>query len=125
MFKGFIRKSDIILLAVLVVVGIASSVYLTFSESVGQTVRLKLNGELYASYSLVEDKVIEVNEDGMHNTVVIKDGKVKVTKSNCTNKVCVRHSEIDSAGESIVCLPHKLVVSIEARGGGKYDTISS
>lgn len=125
MFKGFIKKADIILLAVLVVIGITSSVYLTFSKSSGETVKIKLNGELYASYSLTENRVVEISENGMHNTVVIKDGKVKVSKSDCANQVCVRHSEIKSGGESIVCLPHKLVVSIESSGGDKYDTISS
>ena len=125
MLKGFIKKADIVLFVVLVVIGLASSVYAVMSKSAGETVNIKLNGELYGTYSLLEDRSIEIKDGDKSNTVVIKDGTVKVTESNCTNQVCVRHGKISSAGESIVCLPHKLVVSIEVRGGGKYDTISN
>ncbi len=61
-----------------------------------------------------------------YNTVRIKDGKVSVTEASCKNQVCVKHAAISAAGESIVCLPNRLVVSIEGSGeGGGYDTITS
>ena len=36
--------------------------------------------------------------------------------SDCHNQVCVNHKPISRSGESIICLPHKVVVQIE---GGK------
>ena len=34
-------------------------------------------------------------------------------KADCPDQVCVRHSAISRNGESIICLPHEVVVSIE------------
>ena len=63
-----------------------------------------------------------------YNVVVIKDGKVSVTEASCKNQVCVKHSEISLSGESIVCLPNRLIVRIEGGSdeeGGGYDTVTS
>ena len=139
--KEYIRKADIILLVVLVIAGLAVSAVLAMSHSDGDTVIIESGGDLYATYSLFEDRTVEVpapaslpgvkaaNKSGTaaHNVVKIKDGKVSVTEASCLNQVCVHHSEISRSGESIVCLPNRMVVRIEGgRGeGGGYDSVTS
>ena len=46
------------------------------------------------------------------NVIEIKDGKVYVSEADCPDKLCVKQGPISKAGETIVCLPHKLVVRI-------------
>lgn len=46
------------------------------------------------------------------NIIMIENGKVSVIDANCPDKICVEHKEIDSVGETIICLPHKLIVEI-------------
>lgn len=68
-----------------------------------------------------------------YNVVEISGGSVRVSEASCKNQVCVHHSSISRPGESIVCLPNRLVVRIDAGGGesdgngegGGYDTITS
>lgn len=48
--------------------------------------------------------------DGL--TVHISDGKVWVTEANCDDKTCEHTGKISRAGQSIVCLPNGIVVSI-------------
>lgn len=68
----------------------------------------------------------ECTQYSNYNTVEIKGGSVSVTEASCKNQVCVRHGSISSPGESIVCLPNRLVVSIEGSGkGGEYDSVTS
>ena len=122
--KKYIKKADIILLIVLIVIGLASTVFITMSKSNGSTVIIEQNGKMYGKYSLFEDKTIEIKGDKTSNIVQIKDGKVKMTESTCKNQVCVRHSEISSGGESIICLPNRVVVRIEGKGGG-YDAVTN
>ena len=146
--KQFIRKADIILFIALVAVGLAASAILTMSHAdagSGAKVIIESGGSLYARYPLSEDRVVVVpapkqgrvdapsadsdapasEQYDYYNVVEIRDGKVSVTEASCKNQVCVRHGSISKAGESIVCLPNRLVVSIENSEGGGYDEVTS
>ena len=126
--KKYIKKADIILFVVLVVLGIACTVGLAVTRTSGSTVVIERNGELYATYSLNENRTIEISADARDevcNTVVIKDGTVYMESASCHNQVCVKHSAISLAGESIICLPNKIIVRIEgSKSGGGYDAIT-
>lgn len=118
-----IKKADIILFICLILIGGALS-YLAFSgSSTGDLVVVKVNGEIYGKYSLTKDRIITVNRDGHMNKITIKGGKVQVSKSNCKNQVCVKQGSISSTHQSIVCIPNRVVVSIEGKDG-EYDVIS-
>ena len=144
--KKYIRKADIILFVVLVIAGLAASAVLAMSHSGGDTVIIESGGELYATYPLAEDRVVIVpspqekvlpahqpddskpaSEQFTHyNVVTISGGKVLVSEASCKNQVCVKHSGISLSGESIVCLPNRLLVRIEGGGkGGGYDSVTS
>ncbi len=148
--KQFIRKADIILFIVLVVTGLAASAALSLSHSEaesGAKVIIESGGSLYARYPLSEDRTVVVpapkqlkvdapaadpdapasSQYDYYNVVVIRGGKVSVTEASCANQVCVKHGEISRAGESIVCLPNKLMVRIEnsSEEGGGYDSVTS
>jgi len=122
--KQYIRKADILLLIVLIITGLAATAFITMSRSDGDTVVITSGGELYGEYSLYEDREITVKSGDESNTVTISGGSVSVSEATCRNQVCVRHSAISQSGESIVCLPNRLVVRIEGKGGG-YDSVTS
>lgn len=117
------KKADIFLLIVLLIVGLVSTFAISSASDLGTQVKISIAGELYGTYSLDEDRTITIISDDSYNEVVIKDGKVFMSDANCPNKICVKHSPIDSTGESIVCLPNKVLIEIV--GGEKYDAISS
>ena len=148
--KQFIRKADIILFIVLVAIGLAASAALTLSHGEagsGAKVVIESGGDLYARYPLAEDRTVvvpapkQVASDApaadpdseasaqydYYNVVVISGGTVSVTEASCKNQVCVKHGVITRPGESIVCLPNRLVVRIEdgSEEGGGYDSVTS
>ena len=55
------------------------------------------------------------------NCVAVADGKVTVSEADCATQVCVHHRAIFRVGESIVCAPHGLVVTVV--GGDAEDTV--
>ena len=58
------------------------------------------------------------------NRVVISHGEVCVTEADCPDKLCVKQGKIHNHGQTIVCLPHKLVVEIEGGKAPEYDVVS-
>ncbi len=55
-------------------------------------------------------------EDGAYNLISVIDGKVTMEAADCRDQICVNHKPIMSERESIICLPHKLVIEIEGNG---------
>ena len=148
--KQFIRKADIILFIVLVITGLAASAALTLShDEAGSNAKviIESGGDLYARYPLSEDRTVvvpapkQISVDApaadpdesasaqydYYNVVNISGSKVSVTEASCKNQVCVKHGAISRPGESIVCLPNRLVVRIEngSEEGGGYDSVTS
>ncbi len=80
-----------------------------------------IDGQLYGKYPLSEDMELKITQDnGEYNILHIEDGYASVTEASCRDKICVNHSHIHYSGDTIVCLPNKVVVSIE---NGEEDDI--
>ena len=106
------KKRDIILVvSLLVVAGIVFLIF-NFNNKSGKTVIITENGSTYGTYSLSENKEIDIKTDFGHNKVVIKDGKVHMEEADCPDKYCVKQGKITKTRQNIVCLPHKIVVEI-------------
>lgn len=125
MIKGFFKKADIFLFVAIIVVGLAAAAWLAFHSESGDKVNISVDGKPYATYRLSENRNVVVRRGGKVNIITIHDGKVSMSEASCSNQVCVQHRAISATGESIICLPNKVVVSIEGKGENKYDTISS
>ncbi len=57
-----------------------------------------------------------------YNLVSVRDGAVSVEAADCRDQICVRHKPISKAGESVICLPHRLIVEITGAGRTDDDT---
>lgn len=55
---------------------------------------------------------LKLAEGTSYNLLSVSDGKVVVESADCKDQICVRHKSVSSKGESIICLPHRLVVEI-------------
>lgn len=118
------HKNDVLLMAALLALGGGLALFLLATRQAGGTVRVRIGGETVMELPLDQDARIVLGEGGHTNTLVIEDGAAQVTAADCPDQVCVRHGAIRYAGESIVCLPHKLVVSIEGGQGSGVDIIA-
>lgn len=120
-----IKKADIVLFFVLLAVGLAISWVSLNSGQTGDKVRISVGGETYGVYDLAQDRTIQVRQNGHTNNIIIEGGHVSMASSDCANQVCVNTGAIYLAGDSIVCLPNRVMVEIlsESKGGG-VDVIS-
>jgi hypothetical protein len=105
------RRNDRVLFALLIVAGVILFFAIDFVKADGASVDVHVDGKVAASYPLSTDREVELGYNG-HNSLVIKGGLAKVTDADCPDKLCVRQKAISKEGETIVCLPHRLVVKI-------------
>lgn len=64
-------------------------------------------------YDSVPDLVSAVPEGNSYNLLAVSETGVSMEASDCPDQICVHHIPISGGGESIICLPHKLVVEIQ------------
>lgn len=108
-------KNDIVLAVVIVLLATAGLLLFNLLKTEGEYVSVKIDGVEKYRYSLEEniDTVIYSGENNEYeNRLVVKDGVAYVSQANCPDKICVGHRAVSKVNESIVCLPHKLVVEI-------------
>ena len=80
-----------------------------------------VDGEKLCEYPLSQDTTEKIElGNGSYNILTISEGYADVTEASCPDQICVHHNHIRYLGETIVCLPNKLVVEIE---GGESNGI--
>ena len=111
------KRNDFILAAVILVIAVAGLLIMNFTKAQGDFAVVRIDGAEKYRYSLSENVSLDIvtGEDGENvNTLVIKDGEAVMTEADCPDGICVAHRPIKNTGESIVCLPHKIVVEIQS-----------
>ena len=81
-------------------------------ETKGDQVQITVNGEIYGTYPLEKDQTIEVTEGEFHNVIRIEDGQAYMEEADCPDGYCKEQGRISGQKQTIVCLPHKLVVEV-------------
>ena len=94
-------------------------IMLLLGNSHGNRVFITVDGNEFGMYNLNENKRIEVSE---HNIVVIEGGKVYMEWADCPDKLCINQGKIAKTGQTIICLPNKVMVTIKGEAG-EYDAI--
>lgn len=125
-------RNDIILISVIVIISVAllliwKLVYLKGQDTDSDAcVEVTIDGRSYGTYPLSNDDTIEIkNGDGdVTNTLVIKGGVADMTSADCPDHLCVKQKAISKEGESIICLPNKVVVTVKSDTKSDIDSIS-
>lgn len=125
-YNSKLTKIDFIMMAVILI--IASSLFIFYKSTQKEAgfVRIKINNKLIREQALDKNDAFEVTDNhGGVNKIVIANSSVKVTEANCSDLVCTYQKPISKSGESIICLPHKLVVEVYSKDDDGLDSISN
>ena len=123
-FSG-LRKRDLILFAAILLIAGAGFLInrLLFAEPAAvvevavinensdKTVLERFDLSKNTVYTIVTDPLAGETEPGQ-NYLAIENGKVWISEANCPNQDCVQKGTISQSGEMLVCLPHRVTVSI-------------
>lgn len=121
-----VTKADVILIGLLLLAGVVSLLVVrVFVQKGGTTVQILSDGELYGTYELKQDQRVPIRKNGkVINTLEIAQQKAKMIQADCPDQLCVHQKAISRQGETIVCLPHKIVVQIAGGQDAGLDSMS-
>ena len=109
------KRNDLLLIGCLLALGIFSFLsvewYKTSTTKNAQVV-VFVDGTETGRYLLAQDEEILIKGTKGDNLLVIKNGKAWVEEAECPDKLCVHTGKISRNGETIVCLPNKIVVEV-------------
>lgn len=123
-----LKSKDLILVLSLLIIGGILFLFLYLNGGSGATVQVTVDGVLVEERPLKENAsfTVENPENGGSNKVVIEDGYVYVENATCPDKLCEHMSKISKNGQSIVCLPNRVVVEVKSDSKSdqaEYDSI--
>ena len=110
------HKSELVMIAVLLLLSLVLVLTLALTRREGGVAVVEIDGVEIASYALAVDGEYSLN--GGTNILVIEDGCAYLTYADCPDRTCVRTGKIRYVGESIVCLPNRLSVTVRGDGDG-------
>ncbi len=120
----FIKKTDIIILVVVLAVCLAA--WFTYQSVFGGRAA---KAEIYYKSNLVDtvdltagvDKRFSIEQNKNVVFHVFKDGSICFEESDCPDKVCIHAGKLHTIGESAACLPNSIVLKIVAKNGRGAD----
>lgn len=119
-------KRDIILVLVMLAVAMMALLIINYGvKKKGTYAVVKVDGQELYKLELDKDTTIDVaGYQGGLNRIEVKAGKVSMTEADCPDELCVKTGKISRTGETIVCLPHRVVIEIKsAQGGNTIDSV--
>ncbi len=119
------RGDKILIIIILAIIGI-SLFQILKPDKTNKILVIRSDGKVIKQINLNTSKDTEfvVKSREGHLTVEIKNGKVRVINSTCNDKLCIKEGWISRSGESIVCLPNRISISITGQNDQPVDSIT-
>ena len=87
--------------------------YLT-SRQPSAVVEVSVDGSITHQFPLdIETEFTIQGYDGGTNHLIIKNKTAEISEASCPDKICVEHAAVSERGQTIVCLPNRVVVTIK------------
>lgn len=115
MEKKTLRNDILLMLSFLAAAGAVWLLFLMPGKA-GSTAVITQNGSEIMTVSLLRDDEFRIESGNGYNVVSVKDGKIEVAEASCPDKVCRNHRPVSSPGETIVCVPNGLVITVSGDG---------
>ena len=109
------RKKDLIFIfSILIVAVFLLLIQRVYGNAQGEAdmVKITVDQKLYGTYDLNKNQTITIQNDSGINAIQIQNKDVWMEEADCPDGYCKEQGHISKNKQTIVCLPHKLVVEI-------------
>lgn len=126
-----IKKWDIILIVLMIVISFVPEIIFFRNGKMNydsKYIEIQIDGKIDRKIPLLDsdkEQIINIKSKDGINVLKILNGKVEMIEADCSDKVCINFGTISKVGENIVCLPHRVLVSIRGEVDSSDDIILS
>lgn len=114
-----IKKMDIVIIVLLLIISFTP--HLIFFKTSQKSSKnnyaiIQVDGKIHKKIDLSKVKKSEkvnLNLPNGKNTLLIKNNNIQMDSANCNDALCVKQGNISKVGQTIICLPHKLIIEIK------------
>ena len=117
-------RNDVIFISALLLITAAAALGLLLFRTAGDTVIVTVDGEFFGEYALNEDSFVQITNGEGRNLLIIQNGEARIEEASCPDGICSSHRPISHSGESIICLPNKVVVEVHSQNKEQADIIA-
>jgi hypothetical protein len=116
-----IQRGDWILVAVLLLLGTAGwfTVHIIRAQNPPARIRISASGQEFEL--ALRDTLLVIPGPLGETKVRVENKRVWIEDAPCPNRLCMRQGKISRPGESIICIPNRIVITIE---GNPLDAIT-
>ena len=115
-------RMDIIVIASLLLISLLVLLVVDLTKEEGAYVEITVDGDTVGKYSLEKDGTYSVN--GGSNIITVKDGVAYMSYSSCPDHVCENTGEVKHVGQTVICLPNRVTVTVIGESDDAVDLVS-
>ena len=116
------KKSDLYLALAILLAALALYLFFRVGKEAGAAAIVTVDGEEIARLPLETDAIYTVEGD-YTNIVQVEDGSVSVVYADCPDQICVETGHIYHTGQTITCLPNRMVVEVTGAEEFRLDAV--
>jgi hypothetical protein len=117
------KKADILLIGGIIAFGCILGLVILLTQHEGNIVQVRVDKTIIENLQITDNITYEIKGiNGGTNLLIIQDGEAWVEESSCPDGLCKKMGKISQVGQTIICLPNKVVVEIFNKEGEISDT---
>ena len=105
------RKNDVILIVGVLFAALLVWLGLLLFRNEGAYAVVSVDGHEVSRHALSENTEVRIG-NGTYNLLIIQDGSARMQAADCPDGLCISQGKAAYNGQSIVCLPNKVIVEI-------------
>ena len=118
------RRSDWQLGAGVALIALVLWLCLLFLPKQGACAVVLVAGQEIGRYALDEEQEILIGDENAYNILVVGHRRAWIQEATCSDGLCVRQGMVNRSGQSVICLPNKVTVTIVGGEGPAVDEVA-
>ena len=115
-------RADVLVIAAILLLALSMVLVTFLTKEEGAVAIVEIDGVKAGEYPLDVDGTFPLN--GGTNVLVIENGAAYLNYSNCPDHTCENTGKIRYVGQTIICLPNRLSITVTGDSSDGVDFVS-